>query len=158
MGGPGTLFPNMSFLPRQPRSIALWNPRGSNKTEVWRWFLVDQAAPQEVKEFLRQYYIRYSGPSGLTEQDDMENWNYAHSASRGVIAKRYPYNYQMGLGFAVHDFEDNGLKLPGAVLDVTEAKAGEQNQRAFYRRWASFMEAYSWDQLATWRNGNKVHS
>ena len=44
----------------------------------------------EVKDFLRHYYIRYSGPSGLTEQDDMENWNYAHAASRGTIARRIP--------------------------------------------------------------------
>ena len=28
----------------------------------------------------------------------MENWNYASAASKGVIARRYPYNYQMGMG------------------------------------------------------------
>jgi hypothetical protein len=26
------------------------------------------------------------------EQDDMENWNYASAASKGVIARRYPSN------------------------------------------------------------------
>ena len=155
LGGPGTVFPNMSFLPRQPRSIAVWHPRGPNSTEVWRWYLVDRTAPSEVKEFLRQYYIRYSGPSGMTEQDDMENWNYAHAASKGVIARRYPYNDEMGLGYGVSDFEDNGLKLPGMVVDVTEAKAGESNQRSFYQRWAGFMEARCWNDLATWRNGTK---
>ena len=116
---------------------------------------MDRTAPSEVKEFLRQYYIRYSGPSGMTEQDDMENWNYAHAASKGVIARRYPYNYEMGLGYGVSDFEDNGLKLPGMVVDVTEAKAGESNQRSFYQRWAGFMEARCWNDLATWRNGTK---
>ena len=55
-------------------------------------------APAEVKDFLRDYYIRYSGPGGMTEQDDMENWNYAHAASRGTIARRYPYSYEQGLG------------------------------------------------------------
>ena len=54
---------------------------------MWRWYLVDKAAPWEVKDFLRDYYIRYSGPGGMTEQDDMENWNYAHAASRGTIAR-----------------------------------------------------------------------
>jgi hypothetical protein len=107
-----------------------------------------------VKEFLRQYYIRYSGPSGLTEQDDMENWNYAHAASRGAMARRHHYNYQMGLGYAVTDFEDGGLSIPGTVLDVTKARAGEQNQRTFYSRWADFMAARDWDELAGWRNGN----
>src|SRR6266404_1683844 len=61
-------------------------PRSIHETEVWRWYLVDKSAPAEVKDFLRDYYIRYSGPGGMTEQDDMENWNYAHAASRGTIA------------------------------------------------------------------------
>ncbi len=147
VAGPGTVFPNMSYLPRQPRTIAVWHPRGPHKTEVWRWFLVDKEAPSEVKDFLRQYYIQYSGPSGLTEQDDMENWNYAHTASRGVIARRYPYNYQMGLGCESPNFENHGLQLPGVVLEVTEARAGEHNQRAFYQRWAEFMDAGSWEEL-----------
>ena len=107
------MFPNMSPLARQPRTLAVWHPRGPHQTEVWRWYLVDADAPAEVKDFLRHYYIRYSGPSGLTEQDDMENWNYAHKASRGTIARQFPYNYEMGLGRATRDFEDHGLRLPG---------------------------------------------
>ena len=106
----GTVFPNMSFLSRQPRSIAVWHPRGTLRTEAWRWFLVDQDAPQEVKDLLRHYYMRYSGPGGLTEQDDMENWNYASAASKGVIARRYPYNYQMGMGA-----EGTHPDVPGVV-------------------------------------------
>ncbi len=152
-GGPGTLFPNASPLARQPRTIAVWHPRGPHQTEVWRWYLVDRDAPQEVKDFLRSYYIGYSGPGGLTEQDDMENWNYAHAASRGTIARRHAYNYQIGVGVETREFEDHGLKVPGAVLDVTEAKASEQNQRAFYGRWAECMAARSWDELASWRTG-----
>lgn len=144
MGGASTVFPNMSFLPRQPRTIAVWHPRGPDKTEVWRWFLVDRDAPLEVKDFLRRYYIRYSGPAGLTEQDDMENWNYAHSASKGVIARRFGYSYEMGMASEEKDFQDDELQLPGVIYDVTEAKAGEQNQRSFYRRWAQFMSATNW--------------
>ena len=140
LGGPGTVFPNMSYLPRQPRSIAVWHPRGAAGTEAWRWFLVDKHAPDEVKDFLRRYYIRYSGPGGLTEQDDMENWNYAHTASSGVIARRHAYNYEMGMGRGDTDFNDHGLRLPGTVLDTTKARAGEQNQRAFYTRWSALME------------------
>jgi len=148
-GGPGTVFPNTSPLARQPRTIAAWHPRGPHQTEAWRWYLVDADAPAEVKDFLRQYYIRYSGPSGLTEQDDMENWNYAHAASRGTIARRYPYNYQMGLRRSTHAFEDHGLTLPGVISDVTEANASEHNQRGFYTRWRQLMEAGSWGEIAT---------
>ena len=37
-------------------------------------------------------------------------------------------------------------------MDITEAKSSEHNLRNLYRRWAEFMEAPSWDELATWRN------
>ena len=138
LGLVGTVFPNMSYLARQPRSIAVWHPRGPHQTEAWRWFLVDRDAPQEAKEFLRQYYIRYSGPGGMTEQDDMENWNYAHTASRGTIARRYPYSYEMGIGFEKPDYP-----VPGEVIGgITE-----QNQRGFYQHWAELMDAESWEDL-----------
>jgi phenylpropionate dioxygenase-like ring-hydroxylating dioxygenase large terminal subunit len=147
----GEVFPSMAFLARQPRTIAVWHPRGPHETEVWRWFLVDKAAPQEVKDFLRDYYIRYSGPAGLTEQDDMENWNYAHAASRGTVARRFPYNYEQGLGTEIENYEWDGFRLPGVVVDLTQAQSSEHNLRNFYRRWAQFMEADSWDELMTSR-------
>ena len=132
MGLVGTVFPNMSYLARQPRSIAVWHPRGPGMTEAWRWFLVDKDTPEEVKNVLRSYYIRYSGPGGMTEQDDMENWNYAHNASRGAIARRTPYNYQMGIG---HTCDDTGL--PGVITE----RISEQNARGFYTGWVSMMDA-----------------
>jgi len=147
MTGLSPSTPNMSPLARQPRTFAVWNPRGPHQTEVWRWYLVDADAPAEVKEFLRQYYIRYSGPAGLTEQDDMENWNYAHAASRGTIARQHPYNYEMGLDRATDRFEDHGLALPGRISVVTGI-ASENNQRGFYTRWRQLMEAKSWAELA----------
>src|SRR5262249_61932526 len=82
VGAPGEIFPNTALLSRQPRTMAVWHPRGAHQTECWRWFFVDRDAPKEVKNFLREYYIRYSGPGGMTEQDDMENWNYATAPSR----------------------------------------------------------------------------
>ncbi len=147
IGSPGEIFPNTALHPRQPRTIAVWHPRGAHQTEVWRWYLVDAAAPSEVKAFLRDYYIRYSGPGGLTEQDDMENWNYAHAASRGPIARRYPYNYAQGMGHEIANWEWDGLALPGWVMDLTEAKSSEHNLRNLYRRWAQFMEADDWAAL-----------
>ncbi len=108
-------------------------------TEAWRWYLIDKDTPDEVKEVLRQYYVRYSGPGGMTEQDDMENWNYSHNASKGVIARRTPYNYEMGIGLALKD-----TGLPGVVTE----RICEENQRGFYRRWAAMMDAKGWGDLA----------
>jgi len=146
IGMVGTVFPNMSYLARQPRSIAMWHPRGPDLTEAWRWFLIDKNTPQEVKEVLRHYYIRYSGPGGMTEQDDMENWNYAHNASKGAIARRTPYNYEMGIGISR---KDSGL--PGVVTE----RISEENQRGFYRRWAAMMDAKSWADLAPTGKSNR---
>jgi nitrite reductase/ring-hydroxylating ferredoxin subunit len=151
VGAPGEIFPNTALLSRQPRTMAAWHPRGPHQTECWRWFFVDKDAPAEVKSFLRDYYIRYSGPGGMTEQDDMENWNYAHAASRGTIARRHPYNYKQGAGTAVGNYEYQGLRVPGEVIDITEVQSSEQPARNFYRRWAEFMEAPDWDALASWR-------
>ena len=81
----------------------------------------------------------------------MENWNYAHTASRGTVARRYPYTYEQGLGYEQADFELDGLKFPGMVTDITESKSSEDNLRNLYRRWSEFMDADSWNDLATWR-------
>jgi hypothetical protein len=137
--GNGTIFPNFSFAPGFPRSFAVWHPRGPLVTEGWRWVLVDADAPQEVKDRLRHHVMWYSGPQGMTEQDDMENWKYATDASRGTIARRYPYNYQMGMGKSrpVETLKDA----------VFTPFMSETNQLAYYRRWAELMEANSWNEL-----------
>ncbi len=134
----GTVFPNTSYHGNQPRSLFVWHPNGAMSTEVWRFFLVDADAPAEVKVFLRSYYMRYSGPAGMTEQDDMENWNYATAASAGTIARRYPYNYQQSMNAIQHNDP-----VPGRVsLQITE-----ENARNFYRRWQDCMNATSWSVL-----------
>ena len=68
----------------------------------------------------------------------MENWNYASAASKGVIARRYPYNYQMGMGAEGTHPSASGVVTLGI---------SEQNQRGFYKRWAELMTAQSWADL-----------
>ena len=55
------------------------------------------------------------------------------------------------MGFEIDNYESEGLRVPGTVLDITEAKSSEHNLRNLYRRWAEFMEAESREELATWR-------
>lgn len=138
--GPATLFPNMSFAAGFPRSILVAHPISATETEVWRWFLVDKDAPDFVREWLREYYMRYGGPAGMTEQDDMENWDYATQASLGVVARRFAYNYTQGLG------RERLSDLEGAVHS-DHAIAGEVNARAFYRRWVEYVDNTSQEEL-----------
>jgi hypothetical protein len=130
----------------------VWHPRGAHQTEVWRWYLVDNSAPEEIKHFLRDYYIRYSGLAGMTEQDDMENWNYAHAASRGVIARRYPYTYEQGLSKTMSATSYRSL----AGLSTLPRRSRASTICATSIR-AQFMEADSWDELMTWRRGARMH-
>jgi hypothetical protein len=136
----GTIFPNMSFHAQQPRTLLVSHPISANETEMWRTYFVDKQAPEEVKRFLREYYMRYSGPAGMTEQDDMENWNYAHAASRGTISRRRPYHYKAGLGAG-----GTHAVIPGVVTE--QPITSEQNPRFFYKRWADYMDTASWDEL-----------
>jgi phenylpropionate dioxygenase-like ring-hydroxylating dioxygenase large terminal subunit len=135
----GTIFPNTSFHGRQPRTIAVFHPISPTEMEMWRIYLVDRDSPDYVKDAARHYYLRYSGPGGMTESDDMENWSYATEASKGAIARRYYYNYEMGLGCAVPVPELRGAVHSGEV--------SEENARIFYRRYGQFMEGLGWEDL-----------
>ncbi len=135
----GTIFPNMSFHGRQPRTLAVFHPISPTEMEMWRMYLVDGDAPEEVREASRHYYLRYSGPAGMTESDDMENWTAAAEASAGTMARTMTFNYQMGLG---HARPVEGLR--GAVEN---GEYTEENARIFYRRWAQFMKSGSWQGL-----------
>ncbi len=127
----GNIFPNASYHGRQPRGICVWHPHSPTETEGWRFFLVDADAPAEVKDVLRRFYMRYSGPAGMTEQDDMENWLYATAASKGTIARRYPLNYQMSMGaYKTNDPIDGDVSL-----QITE-----QTPRNYYRVYAELPE------------------
>jgi nitrite reductase/ring-hydroxylating ferredoxin subunit len=134
-GGGGNMFPNMNFHSRFPRTIMVAHPAGPTRTEMWRWFFVEKSMPREVKEYLRTYLMRYSGPGGMVEQDDMENWNYATSASVGVMARKLPYNLQQGLG----RFTDSDDPYPGARYST--GAISECNALSLYGRWAELMEA-----------------
>jgi len=127
----GTVFPNLSFL-FGTHTIRVWHPKGPTKTEVWSWCIVDRAAPPEVKESIRLHYLRRFSPAGTWEQDDADNWIQATETSQGVGARRFPLNYQMGLGS-----EGPHPELPGKAGDFRS----DVNQRNFYKHWAELIES-----------------
>jgi len=67
-----SVFPNMSWLPNG--TVRIWHPRGAGETEVWSFTFVDKAMPEELKRLWRVQCMQSFGPSGLLEQDDMDNW------------------------------------------------------------------------------------
>ncbi len=116
-----------------------WNPQEVGVVERWSLFGVDREAPKIVKDAVRHYAMRYNGPTGATESDDMENWNYVYPASRGVIARNWNYNFQNGMG---REVEKEAI---GALVFNTNRT--EEAHRARFSRWLAFMEAGSWDDL-----------
>ena len=119
--------------------ILPWQPNGVGVTESWRLFQVDKQAPKHVKDAQRHYVMRYCGPAGLTESDDMENWNYVFPASQGAMAQKLPYNFEMRIRQGHTDD-----RVPGFTLNY---RMSEEPARARFSRWLAFMEAKSWDDL-----------
>jgi len=132
----------MGSQDQQPWVIRVMHPQGPTMTEIWTYFFVDRGAPQEVKEIMRDYYSRYTGPSGMTQQDDMENWHWATEGSMGTISRRLPYNYQLFIDTqTLHGPSTFGL--PGLFAPVLS----DENHRRYYQRWAEFMAAKDWNEL-----------
>jgi hypothetical protein len=65
-----------------------------------------------------------------------------------------PIATSRGVGCAAENWEWDGLRMPGRVVEITQAQSSEEPMRNLYRRWAQFMEAASWDDLATWRHAS----
>lgn len=128
----GVIFPNTHFNSAGRTTIGLWLPLSAGRTEVWRWLFVPKSAPDAVKDTLREYYLRYAGPAGMVEQDDMENWTAAQRGTESPIARKYPFNYQLAMGLARRSQPGEWL---GEEVTITEDVA-EHNQRAFYAHWA----------------------
>jgi nitrite reductase/ring-hydroxylating ferredoxin subunit len=128
----GVIFPNTHFNSAGRTTIGLWLPLSASRTEVWRWLFVPRNAPAAVKDTLREYYLRYAGPAGMVEQDDMENWAAAQRGTQGPVSRKYPFNYQLAMGLERPSAADEWL---GSEVSITEDVA-EHNQRAFYGHWA----------------------
>jgi len=145
----GNVFPNMSLLNTvvvpppewggpEGRSISFltvrqWQPKRSDRMEIWTWFFVDKNAPQWWKQVSQETYLRSFGMAGVFEQDDMENWVEITQALRGPIAGRLLLQYRMGL-------EATPAKdWPGSGVVYSLSSLSELNERVFYRHWQKLL-------------------
>ena len=139
----GTVFPNLS-VHWLTRTVRLWQPRGPDKMEIWSWAVVDKAASAKIKDtmrFVSQY--RFS-PTGVFEQDDMDNWIQVTAAAKSLIGQRYPANYQMR-----GDNAPIEIDLPGRV----KSRFSDNNQLSLYMHWAKMLQAKNWDEIMSAENG-----
>jgi hypothetical protein len=100
--------------------------------EYWSWSVVPAAAPDAVKQALRQNYSSFFGPGGMVEQEDAEVWIQQFSGSNIDFADDRPYYYGLGMGE-----EQSHPELPGLV-SVT---ANEFYAREFFKRWKADLQA-----------------
>ena len=141
---PGQVFPTFTWF----NAARVWHPRGPEKTELWSYSIVDKDAPEAVKKHKRIQLVESFGPAGNLEEDDGNNFVQCTTASKSLIARKYPINQNMGNG---HEWKSE--LAPGLI----SPHIGEANQRALYARWAEIMSASIWDQIKieprTWVKG-----
>ena len=82
----GTVFPNLS-VHWLTRTIRVWQPRGPDKMEIWSWAVVDKAASPKIKDVMRFVSQYRFSPSGVFEQDDMDNWIQVTGAAKSLIGR-----------------------------------------------------------------------
>jgi len=145
----GTVFPNLSFLqvmiqgdaatpPTPFLSFRLWEPTGPTTTRIWSYLFIDKEAPPEYRKASHETYVRTFGPSGIFEQDDLENWEECTRVNKGPIAQRYLLHH--GMGF--HLKPDPTFPGPG---EAWPGSYGERTQLVFYGEWQRWlMQSRPW--------------
>jgi phthalate 3,4-dioxygenase alpha subunit len=146
-----TCFPNMSFVHNWPKvedgddvlpfiSIRMWQPISENETEVYSWFAVDSAAPEDYKKNSYKAYLMCFGSTGMFEQDDVENWVSLTNTASGSMARRLLLNSRMGLldddRTVVEPLPAEQFRGPGRAF----VGYNENNQRALLKLWADHLQ------------------
>jgi len=135
----GTMWPNFHWLqlvtagdtksePVGILNLRLEVPLSPTRTRMYSWFAIDKAAPAGYRKTSYETYVRCFGPSGIFDQDDMENWEECTAAARGPAAKRYALHHKMGLARPT----DATWAGPGIAYADSY---GEMTQRAWYAEW-----------------------
>ncbi len=133
------IFPNFAFLPGY-FTFRTFQPKGPLRTELHAWTLVPKTMPDEMKDRFRRGSMRTFSPSGILEMDDGENWEHSTQANAGFVTRNQKLCYAMA--------PSQDVELPDLPGDLTSGQLSDANQRAFYRRWAEFMDAESWADLS----------
>jgi hypothetical protein len=102
--------------------------------EIYSWLLVESDAPREFKDASRRAYILSFGPSGMLEQDDMENWRTISRTAAGTESRAIPQFTRMGDGLGIDpiaDWPGPGTAYPTQFFDLPVM--------TFLNRWTSYL-------------------
>jgi PAH dioxygenase large subunit len=135
----GNVFPNLSWVhavlqgnpeaePTPFFALRLWQPLGPSRSRVIAFLVVDKETSPEFRKRSMETYVRCFGPSGIFEQDDMENLEECTRMGKGAIARRHPMHHSMSLHVEpISDYPGPGRVWPFAF--------GENAQVAMYEEW-----------------------
>ena len=140
VAGHPNIFPNL-WVSTSGTQLSLRLPKGPQMTEIWWFTLIEADLPESTKAQQVQAANHVFGPAGLLEQDDGENWDQSTRATAGVVARRYPLNFAMGLGRGAPQ------SVPDSDLRFIDTDINEHAQLWTYRAWAEWMDADSWASL-----------
>ena len=138
----GTIFPNLSFIETQvgPAQKAIifrqWQPVSGTEMEILSWVLAEKEAPKDYKATVLRNGFHNFGAAGVFEQDDLELWASATSASNNAIARQYPYSFHTALPYIEAPEKDH--KWPGRAFKPADTEVA---QLEFMRQWDRTMKA-----------------
>jgi len=136
-GGHPNIFPNLWVTGNR---LCLRLPKGPLATELWWFTLLEKNLDTETRTRQLHGANHVFGPAGMLEQEDGENWDQSTRGTRGLVSKRYPLNYAMGLGKG--EILEEELGPPRIITSINE-----HAQLWHYRSWAEWMAADSWAEL-----------
>jgi phenylpropionate dioxygenase-like ring-hydroxylating dioxygenase large terminal subunit len=134
------IFPNIGAV---GPIFRIMNPQGPDTSEIWSYILVDKNAPVEVKEAIVLSRQRISGPNGIQQKDDMENWFIQTRYSKGLMTRwALRQNNQLAMSRPSIDGM-SAFGLPG----MFHASPTDENYRRFFQHYARVMRNETWDQI-----------
>ncbi|RSL33117.1 aromatic ring-hydroxylating dioxygenase subunit alpha [Salibacterium salarium] len=130
----GGVFPHLSFISTQSGTegnkhnhlnFRVWRPIGPDKIEIWVWYMIDKALPEEDKEKSYRGFLNTFGAGGTLEQDDTENWARIVEASQGKMARDRGLNYDNVINYLMgfdnlepdENFPGPGVAYPSCYTD-----------------------------------------
>jgi hypothetical protein len=134
------VFPNIGAV---GTIFRIMNPQTPDSSEMWSYVIIDKKAPPEVKEAVVVGRERISGPNGIQQKDDMENWFIQTRYSHGFVT-RWGARQNNTLGGSRPSVD--GMALAG-IPGNYHAAPTDENYRRFFEHYAMVMQAKDWGEI-----------